>query len=81
MKTLDPGSADTRSPRVVVTGSTRGIGRGLAEAFLGLGCRGTVSGRSPESVQSAVSALGSSCPDRLLGVPCDVSSLTEVQAL
>jgi NAD(P)-dependent dehydrogenase (short-subunit alcohol dehydrogenase family) len=69
------------SPRVVVTGSSRGIGRGLAEAFLALGCRVTVSGRSEVSVRSAVADLAASAADRVFGTTCDVSSLDDVEAL
>ena len=39
---------------IVITGSTRGIGYGLAEEFLRLGWAITVSGRGGESVTSAV---------------------------
>ena len=44
---------------VVITGSTRGIGRGLAEGFLARGCKVVVSGRSQQDVDRAVSGLGS----------------------
>jgi len=46
------------SPKnIVITGSTRGIGYGLAQAFLQLGCAVTVSGRSRESTAAAVDQL------------------------
>jgi NAD(P)-dependent dehydrogenase (short-subunit alcohol dehydrogenase family) len=68
-------------PRVVVTGSTRGIGRGLAEAFLALGCRVVVSGRSATGVDAAVASLAPHGAERLHGLCCDVSILEQVQAL
>ena len=40
--------------RVVITGSTRGIGRGLAENFLERGCNVVVTGRSQAAVDSLV---------------------------
>ena len=43
---------------IVITGSTRGIGYGLAEAFLALGCAVTVSGRLQANVDQAVQHLG-----------------------
>ena len=42
---------------VVITGSTRGIGYGLADAFLARGCQVTVNGRSQAGVDKAVASL------------------------
>lgn len=67
---------------VVITGSTRGIGYGLAEAFLEQGCAVVVSGRSAAAVEHAVAQLAQRHePPRLLGQPCDVTIFEEVQAL
>jgi NAD(P)-dependent dehydrogenase (short-subunit alcohol dehydrogenase family) len=67
---------------VVITGSTRGIGYGLADSFLALGCAVTISGRAPASVERAVAELAAKHePDRVLGQPCDVTDLEQVQAL
>lgn len=67
---------------IVITGSTRGIGYGLADAFLVLGCSVTISGRSQPAVDSAVAALAAKHgADRVYGHPCDVSIFDQVQAL
>ena len=67
---------------IVITGSTRGIGYGLADSFLGLGCRLTVSGRTPTSVEKAMAALsGKHTSDTVFGHACDVTQLEQVQAL
>lgn len=67
---------------IVITGSTRGIGYGLAEAFLQLGCAVTVSGRSRESTEGAVRKLAAQHdPDCLLGTACDVTIPEQVAAL
>ena len=72
--------SDGRS--ILITGSTRGIGYGLAESFLALGCRVTLSGRLPERVEEARSQLAAKHgPDRVLGFPCDVREYAQVQAL
>ena len=66
---------------VVITGSARGIGRGLAENFLKRECRVVVSGRSPEAVEQVVQALEAEHPGRVAGRHCDITSAADVQAL
>jgi NAD(P)-dependent dehydrogenase (short-subunit alcohol dehydrogenase family) len=67
---------------VVITGSTRGIGYGLADAFLNLGCAVTISGRTEVSVGGAVTKLSEKYEaDRILGQPCDVTHIEQVEAL
>jgi NAD(P)-dependent dehydrogenase (short-subunit alcohol dehydrogenase family) len=67
---------------VVITGSTRGIGYGLADSFLALGCAVAISGRTLANVEEAVAKLAAQHEaDRVLGQPCDVTDLEQVQAL
>jgi len=67
---------------VVITGSTRGIGLGLAEAFLALDCSVTISGRSLDDVDGVVRDLsGQHSSDYLHGLACDVRDPVQVQAL
>jgi NAD(P)-dependent dehydrogenase (short-subunit alcohol dehydrogenase family) len=67
---------------IVITGSTRGIGYGLAEAFLGFGCSVAVSGRGKDAVKKAVAGLKSRHEaKRVFGLPCDVNVPEQVQVL
>ena len=67
---------------VVITGSTRGIGHGLADAFLDLGCSVVISGRTNEGVARAVEGLAAKYESaRVWGHPCDVTDYEQVQAL
>ncbi len=67
---------------VVVTGSTRGIGLGLAENFLKRGCRVVVSGRGQPAVDDAVARLGSAFDaDRVAGRACDITDAEALRAL
>ncbi len=63
---------------ILTTGSTRGIGKGLAQEFLELGHQVVVTGRTDAAVRAATAELGH--PDRVLGVVCDVRDLASVQA-
>lgn len=67
---------------VVITGSTRGIGLGLAEAFLANGCRVMISGRSQETVDREVVRLAAKFGgERVAGQACDVTDDGQVEAL
>jgi NAD(P)-dependent dehydrogenase (short-subunit alcohol dehydrogenase family) len=67
---------------IVITGSTRGIGFGLADAFLNLDCSVTISGRGQDNVDQSVANLREKyAAERLLGVACDVREPDQVQAL
>jgi NAD(P)-dependent dehydrogenase (short-subunit alcohol dehydrogenase family) len=67
---------------VVITGSTRGIGFGLAENFLRLGHQVIISGRAQESVDTAVEKLSESFPaERVTGTACDMRDYDRVQNL
>jgi NAD(P)-dependent dehydrogenase (short-subunit alcohol dehydrogenase family) len=67
---------------VVITGSTRGIGYGLADSFLSLGCAVVVSGRTPAGVEKAVAELSAKHEaDHVFGHSCDVTDYEQVQAL
>nr|WP_158535013.1 SDR family NAD(P)-dependent oxidoreductase [Acaryochloris thomasi] len=67
---------------IVITGSSRGIGYGLADAFLSRGCRVMVSGRSQKRIDRAVTSLSAKYgEERVSGCRCDVSNAEQVQCL
>jgi len=57
-------------PRVLVTGSTRGIGRAIAEEFVQAGYVVAVNSRSPSDTQTMANRLSSA-----VAIPGDVSTL------
>ncbi len=70
---------DFTDRRVLVTGGTRGIGRAAVEAFLAAGARVAVNGRTAESTDQAIAALGGG--DRLLAAPGDVATAAGCEAV
>ncbi|KAA1193410.1 SDR family oxidoreductase [Pseudohalioglobus sediminis] len=67
---------------VVVTGSTRGIGKGLAQEFLARGCRVVVSGRAQSSADAAAAELASGGDASLVrAVACDITDAAQLQSL
>jgi NAD(P)-dependent dehydrogenase (short-subunit alcohol dehydrogenase family) len=71
-----------KTKTIVITGSTRGIGYGLASAFLERGCAVTINGRARVSVDKAVAKLGAGFRLELIyGFPADVTDYIQVQQL
>lgn len=67
---------------IVITGSTRGIGRGLAECFLSRGCAVVVSGRQQSSVDELTVNLGERFGEELVaGAACEVTDAGQLQNL
>jgi len=67
---------------VVITGSTKGIGLGMAREFLKRGHDVIVSSRGSAAVERAVAGLRAEFPDReVVGKVCDVADYAQVQAL
>jgi gluconate 5-dehydrogenase len=60
----------------LVTGSSRGIGRAIAEAYVGAGARVVINGRDAGAVDAAVKALGASA----VAMPFDVTNSAAVEA-
>ncbi|MBT5677342.1 MAG: SDR family oxidoreductase, partial [Rhodospirillaceae bacterium] len=71
--------ADFTDKRVLVTGGSRGIGRGAARAFLKAGARVAVNGRTADSTAAGISAIGNS--ERLLAAPGDVATAAGCEAM
>jgi NAD(P)-dependent dehydrogenase (short-subunit alcohol dehydrogenase family) len=65
----------------IVTGSTKGIGRAIAEELLRAGARVTISARNEGEVKSAANDLEKAHPKRVLARRCDVRREEDVRSL
>ena len=70
---------DFTNKRVLVTGGSRGIGRGTVEAFLKAGAQVAVNGRTVGSTADGIAALGES--KRLLAAPDGVAMAVGCEAI
>jgi len=67
---------------IVITGSSRGIGFGMAVEFLKRGHRVTISGRDKKTLETAANILSKQfSKERVTAVPCDVSSISDIEKL
>lgn len=72
----------TERPTVVITGGSRGLGFGLATAFLELGCTVAISGRDQDSTDKAAAKLSAATPGaEVLAVKADVASYADCERL
>lgn len=61
----------------LVTGGSKGIGLGIAQALVAAGMNVTITARSQEQVEAAAQQLNEAGPGRALGLRCDVRDLDE----
>ncbi|NHJ87250.1 MAG: SDR family oxidoreductase [Asgard group archaeon] len=62
----------------IVTGSTTGIGRTIAEFLLKEGCKVTICSRTEEKVKKAVTELKKQYGDSVIGFSCDVTNPDDI---
>ncbi len=74
-------TTDLTDQAAIVTGSTKGIGRAIAEALVDVGAHVVVSARNAREVARAAQEIDARAAGRALGVPCDVRDLAQVQRL
>jgi 3-oxoacyl-[acyl-carrier protein] reductase len=74
---------ELRDKVAIVTGSSRGLGLASAVALAAEGCRVTLCGRTPETLEAARRAVAGVAggEDRVVAVAADVSQLPGVQAV
>ncbi len=65
---------------IVITGSTKGIGFGLAKEFAQRGHNVAIAGRTRDAIDDALQRIGDSA-GKVIGQPCDVADKAAVQAL
>lgn len=65
----------------LITGGSKGIGYGVAEALVREGVNVTITARNQSGVEAAARALNEQGPGRALGLTCDVRSYEEQVAV
>ena len=70
-----------RGKAAIITGSTRGIGRAIAEALAAAGCNVVVSSRHADASEAAAEEIAALGHGQALGVACDVRSNEDCQRL
>ena len=65
----------------IVTGSSRGIGRAIAEALADHGAKVVISSRKAAACQEVADAINARHPEAAIVVPASISSKEELQAL
>lgn len=75
-----PTPFDLSGQVAVITGSSRGIGRSIAETMAGLGARVVVSSRRREACEPVADAIRAAGGDAHV-IPCNISRRPEIEAL
>ena len=63
-----------RGKNVLITGSTQGIGRRIANLFAEEGANVAICSRSPESVNKAIKEISLMADGKIIGSPCNIKN-------
>jgi NAD(P)-dependent dehydrogenase (short-subunit alcohol dehydrogenase family) len=63
----------------IITGSTSGIGKKIAELFLKEGCKVAICSRNENNVNETVSEFKKTYGDSVLGLKCDVTNISDIK--
>lgn len=73
---------DLTGKTAVITGSSRGIGRSIAQLMASLGANVVVSSRKAPACEEVVEGINKDCGrEAAVSIPCNISSKEELQAL
>jgi 3-oxoacyl-[acyl-carrier protein] reductase len=70
-----------KNETAVITGSTSGIGKKIAEIFLREGCKVAIGSRNEVKVKNTLSEFQEKFGDNVIGFPCDVSNSLSIKKL
>jgi NAD(P)-dependent dehydrogenase (short-subunit alcohol dehydrogenase family) len=74
-------SYDFSGESAIVTGSTKGIGRGIAEGFVEAGANVCINSRTEEDVERVADELDAAAEGRVIGVAADVADPAGIENL
>jgi len=66
---------------IVITGSTKGVGRGLANEFAKLGHNVVITSRRQADIASVTEEMNNKSKGRIIGQVCDISDKNQLEAL
>ncbi len=72
---------DLKNKTAIVTGGTRGIGRGIANSLVTEGINVCIGARNRSEIDEAVETLSSQGRGRITGLVCDVRNYPQVRSL
>jgi 7-alpha-hydroxysteroid dehydrogenase len=65
----------------IVTGGSKGIGRGIAQAFAEAGAEVALASRNPDDLERTAEAIRASTGRRVLALPCDVNDRAQLETV
>jgi NAD(P)-dependent dehydrogenase (short-subunit alcohol dehydrogenase family) len=75
------GLFDLNGKTAVITGSSRGIGRAIAEAMAGCGANVVISSRKAEACEEVAAAIRAAGGGRAAAIPCQVGDRAQLRVL